>query len=139
MSVTNSEIIDRALRDINVIAEGRSASAEQGEQCLVKLNNMMDLWLESDIDYGWYEQTDTTDECPIPGYSELAVVTGLAILCAPQYGATVSQELVAVADRAWSIIHRKAINEKLDNVSMSHMPRGLGNYSDSGYDITSDS
>lgn len=138
MSVTNAQIINRALRELNVIAEGADASAEQGEQCLKKLNNLMELWREIDIDWGWFEQTDTTDDCPIPDYAEMAVWSNLAIVCASQYGATVSQELASVANRSWTIVHTKALREGLDNTSMSHLPRGLGNYND-GYDITTDS
>lgn len=137
MAVTNAEIINRALRELNVIAETDEASAEQGEKCLKKLNNMMELWRESDIDYGWFEQTSTSDDCPIPDYAELAVHTSLAILCAAQYGATVSPELAAVADRSWGIVHRKAVQEQLDNMSMSHLPAGTGHYG-TGYDIQTD-
>lgn len=138
MSITNLEVIEYALREINVIAEGDSASPEQGTQCLKKLNAMMELLREKDIDWGWYEQSATTGTCPIPDYAELAVWKMLAINIAPQYGASVSQELVAVASDAWKTVHRKAIAESLDNTDMSHMPVGSG-YWGNRYDINTDS
>ena len=134
---TNLELINRALRELNVIAENHNASAEQGSQCLTKLNNMLELWKEMGIDFGWYEQTSTAGTAPVPDYAELAVVNNLAIVCASQYGATASAELVAVADRAYSALLSKSIREQLDNADMSHMPSGSGHYG-SRYDIYSD-
>ena len=45
---TNSEIITDALREINVISEVDSASAEQGSTGLTKLNRMIALWRVQD-------------------------------------------------------------------------------------------
>ena len=131
---TNLELINRALREINVIAENQEASDEQGSQCLAKLNNMLEMWKEVGIDFGWYEQSSTAGNAPVPDYAEIAVTSGLAILCAAQYGATASGELVAVADRTYSMLLSKAQREQLDNVDMSHLPQGSGHYG-SGYDI----
>ena len=123
---TNLDIISRALREINVIAENQSASSEQGSQCLVKLNNMLEMWKEVGIDFGWYEQLTTAGTAPIPDYAELPVVGSLAIICASQYGASVSMETAAVADRGYSMLLSKFTREQLDNLDMSHMPGGSG-------------
>jgi hypothetical protein len=136
---TNLELINRALREINVIAENENASSEQGSQCLVKLNNMMEIWKEIGIDLGWFKQTATSGTAPIPDYAEMAVVSSLAILCAPQYGASVSLELAGVADRTYRQLLGKAQREALDNVDMTHMPSGSGKYrTGKVYDIYSD-
>lgn len=126
MSSTNLQIINRALRELNVIAEGDQASSEQGSQCLAKLNNMLEMWKEVGIDFGWYEQSSTSGTAPIPDYAELAVTTNLAVVCASQYGATVSGELAAVADRTYNFLLSKATREQLDNLDMSHLPEGSG-------------
>ena len=138
---TNLELINRALREINVIAENENASSEQGSQCLVKLNNMLALWKENGIDFGWFNQSSTSGTAPVPDYAELAVVSSLAIICAPQYGATVSLELAGVADRSYRMLLSKSQREALDNVDMNHMPVGSGKYSSDGkfYDINTDS
>ena len=137
MSSTNLQLINRALREINVIAENEAASSEQGSQCLVKLNNMLELWKEVGIDFGWYEQSSTSGTAPVPDYAELAVVNNLAIICAPQYGASVSLELAGAADRSYRMLLAKSQREALDNVDMSHMPGGSGRFG-SGYDIYKD-
>lgn len=138
MTITTLEVIEDALRDINVISEVDNASPEQGKYGRRKLNQMMALWLEDSIDVGYFSQPNTSNDCPIPEYAELAVISGLAIVLAPKYGATVSQELVSVANSAIASVRRKLISESLDNTDMSHLPRGQGHYHN-GYDILTDS
>ena len=138
MSITNLELINSALREINVISETEDASAEQGKTCLRKLNGLMEIWREVGIDFGWYAQSDTTGTAPVPDWLEMTVWTNLAIACASQYGASVSTELATVADRLYNIVLAKAQREELDNVDMSHMPEGSGRFGNR-YDIYTDS
>jgi hypothetical protein len=123
---TNLTIIEDALRDINVISEIDSASAEQGQFCLRRLNQMMEVWKEEDIDFGWFAQTSTTDTIPVPDWAELGVTATLAIACAPNYGASISAELAAIADVTVNAIKRKSLSEKLVNADMSFLPAGAG-------------
>ena len=123
---TNITIINDALRDINVISEIETASAEQGSFCLRRLNQMMEVWKEQDIDIGWFAQTTTTDTIPIPDWAELGVTSALSIACAPNYGASISPELAVIADVAVSVIQRKSLAEKQENAEMSQLPQGAG-------------
>jgi len=125
---TNIEIISDSLREINVISEVAEASSEQGKKGLRKLNQMLEIWRENDIDFGWFKQLSTTDVAPVPDWAELGVVSMLAIALAPTYGASVSAELGAVADTAYGMIQRKSISEKLDNTDMTQLPEGQGHW-----------
>lgn len=138
MAYTNLDVIDGALRELNVIGETENASPEQGKTCLRKLNELLEMWKEVSIDFGWFEQSSTAGDAPIPDYARTAVRTNLAILCASQYGASVSAELASVADRTYNFLLAKAQREQLDNVDMSHMPAGSGKFGH-GYDINTDS
>ena len=138
MAITNIQVITRALREINVINEVQSASAEQGVQALKKLNSLMEAWKEDSKDVGYFEQTSTTDTCPIPDYAENAVIYSLAVLLAPQYGTSISAELAAMQSHFVKILTRKLISENLDNTDMTHMPRGTGWWGNR-YNITTDS
>ena len=138
MSITNLQVVEDALREINVLSEVDSASSEQGAHAIRKLNQIMDLWREKDIDFGYFPQADTTGTCPIPSWAELAVISALAIAIAPKHGATVSNELIAIATDSIYTVARKSISEKLNNQDMSHMPAGQGHYG-SGWDIQTDS
>lgn len=137
MSITNLELINDALRDINVISEVDDASPEQGKYAIRKLNQMMELWKEMDINIGYFSQPDTTGNCPIPDWAELGVTASLSVVCASKYGRSISAELAAVASVSINMIKRKSISEMLENADMSHLPRGSGHFS-SGYDITTD-
>ena len=83
MSITNAELIGNALRGINVISEVGTPSAEQGKHGLRKLNQMMELLKERDVDVGWFTQSSTSDDCPIPDWAELSLESMLSVLLAP--------------------------------------------------------
>ena len=123
------EVIEDSLREINVISEVDSASAEQGKYALRRLNQMMNLWRETmDIDLGWYDQSTTSGTMPTPDWAELAITMGLAITIAPKYGASISAETASVAQSAIGGVQTKLIVEKKKGVDMSYLPVGSGHY-----------
>ncbi len=124
---TNLNIIEDALRDINVISEVDSASPEQGKFGLRKLNQIMEALKESDVDFGWFGASATTDTAPIPDWAELGITAALSIAMAPKYGASVSAELVAVGASSMNMIKRKGLAGKSNNADMTHLPAGAGN------------
>jgi len=126
---TNLKIIEDALKDINVIPDSGSASAEQGQHGLRKLNQLMELWRESDMDVGWFAQTSTVDTIPIPDWMELPVTNALSVILAPKYGASISTELAAVGSGSIGAAERTSIYTKLRNRDTSYLPRGLGHRS----------
>jgi len=135
----NLTIIDDALREINVISEIDSASAEQGSFCLRRLNQMMEVWREDGADIGYFAQSTTTDTIPIPDWAELGVTAALAIAIAPTYSASVSPELVATAEVASTMITRKSLAERQQSADMTHLPAGGGNFFRSRRNILTDS
>lgn len=134
MSLTNADLIADALRELNVISEIATPSAEQYAHALRKLNQLMAKWLEDGIDLGYFPQTSPSDDCPINDYAELGVTLNLAIAVASNYGATVSPELGIQAESAYATILRTAMNAALPTNDMLTRPRGEG---DAGFrDIT---
>lgn len=126
MSIVNSDLISDALREIGVLDETESASAEQGATGLRKLNQMMAQWEESDVKLGYYAQTVLSDTCPIPVYAEVGVTTNLAIKLAPTYGAQISVALAGNALDSYLVVQRTAMNERLPEVDMQNRPFGEG-------------
>lgn len=124
MSITNADLIGDSLRELTVISEIQTPSAEQYAHALRKLNQLMAKWLEDGIDLGFFPQTSASDLCPIPDYAELGVTLHLAIACASNYGATVSQELGASAMSAYDTIVRTAVNAALPIGRMVNRPHG---------------
>jgi len=123
---TNADVIADALRELNVISEIQTPSAEQYAHALRKLNQMMAKWLEDGVEIGFYPQTLASDTCPIPDYAELGVTLALAISLASNYGATVSQELGATASSAYDTILRTTMNARLPTGQMLNRPAGTG-------------
>lgn len=133
------EVIEDALREINVISEVDSASAEQGKYALRRLNQMMNLWRETmDIDLGWFDQSTTSGTMPTPDWAELAITMGLAITIAPKFGASISAETASVAQSAIGGVQTKLIVEKKKGVDLSYLPVGSGHYG-RGNNILTDS
>jgi hypothetical protein len=122
---TNILLITDSLREIGVIAETESPSAEQGEHALRAMNQMLEQWEADEIRLEFFAQSSTTDTCPIPAYAERGVKLMLAIELAPTYGATVSIELATKASEAFGTIRRTAVLLKLPSVKPDR-PRGEG-------------
>jgi hypothetical protein len=135
---TNLQIIEDALRDINVISEIDTASAEQGAYGLRKLNQLMELLKERDVDLGWFAQISTAAASPIPDWAEMSITNLLSVALAPKYGATVSAELAVMVSSTANTLSRKMISEKLKNADMSHQPWGSGWTENYRYDINTD-
>lgn len=126
MSITNSEVITDALRELGVIDETESPSAEQGADGLRKLNQMMETWDVGGISLEYFAQTVLSDTCPIPAYAEMGVTCSLAIRLAPTYRAQVSAELAANAEAAMRVILREAVSPELPVATMQNRPLAEG-------------
>ena len=126
MSITNSDVVTDALRELGVVSETDSPSAEQGASALRKLNQMLEGWKESGIDLGYFAQTTLSDTCPIPAYAELGVTLALAARLAGSYGVALSAETATSLDSAYSVILRSAMNAALPEADMSNRPFGEG-------------
>lgn len=126
MSITNIDLVSDSLRELNVISEIQTASAEQYAHAQRKLNQMLAKWKEDGIDLGFFPQTTSSDTCPIPDYAEDGVITQLATKLASNYGATVSMELAASAMAGYDTICRTAVNASLPVGRMLNRPCAEG-------------
>jgi hypothetical protein len=126
MSITNADLIADSLRELCVISEIQTPSAEQFSHGLRKLNQVMAKALEDGVEIGFFPQTNASDLCPIPEYAELGITLLLAIALASNYGATVSPELGATAASAFDTILRTSMNARLPVGTMLNRPSGEG-------------
>jgi len=123
------QVIDESLRELNVISETATASAEQGAFGIRRLNQVMAILRETkDIDLGYFSQTSTSGTMPTPEWADLAITMALAVASASKYGASVSIELASIADSTMSGIQTKLIVEKKKGVDLSYLPVGSGHY-----------
>lgn len=129
MAKTNISVITDALRDLNVISETETPSAEQGAHALRLLNEMMEAWDEDGVKLGYFAQSGTGDNCPIPAWAENAVTVKLAVeQLAPTYGAEPSAALVKKYEDRVNALLRRVLNHQLSGADMSHLALGGGYY-----------
>jgi hypothetical protein len=133
--MTNIELITRALLKLGVINESETPSAEQGQDALKELNQMLEEWDEAGIRLGWCEQTDISNTAPLPPYAERGVTLRLALALAPSYGgaASVTPALIADAEESYHKLHRKAMLKLLKESDSRNMPQAEGGVS--GFNI----
>jgi hypothetical protein len=135
---TNIALITDALRLLGVIAEAESPSAEQGSHALGRLNRMLEQWTEDEIDLGWYEQTDTTADAPIPKWAERGVISKLAQdLRATYPSASLEASVLDDNLNGFGTIQRQSVLSNREPADLSHMPAGSGRYG-AGYNISDD-
>jgi hypothetical protein len=133
--VTALDLITDALRDIGVISEIESPSAEQGDAAVSRLNDLMASLAEDGIDLGYAPISATTDTVVIPDGHVSTIKALLAIKCAPMYaGSEVPPLIAASADAGYTRLLKQALLLQNTAVIMGHMSLGAG--SQSSYDIT---
>jgi hypothetical protein len=128
---TNIEIIGDALKLLGVIGESQEPNPHQGAIGLRRLNQMVELWTEDGIELGWFAQTLTTADAPLPKWAELGVTSKLAQYMQPLYP-TSSLEPAVFDDslNGYGVILRKVTVENAPVADMSHMPAGSGSGGD---------
>ena len=133
---TNIQIISDALLDLGVINESEIPSAEQGSHALRTLNQMLEAWEEEGVRLGWCEQTDTSEDAPLPPYALRGVTAALALELAPSYGgaASASAALIAKFDAGMALINRKAALKNLKPLQSNLQASEGGGH----YDIIND-
>lgn len=123
---SNLDVIGDSLRELGVIAETETPSADQGSHGLRKLNDLLEAWTEDGIELGFFAQSATASDCPVPNWALRAVKLCLAPELATAYGASVSPELATNARDAYSNLLRKTLVEALPEANMDHLPVGSG-------------
>lgn len=135
--MTNQQLIDKALAEINVLTEGDSASAAQSSVMLTQLNQMMAMWSVNDMDLQFPPQDTLGDTAPIPSWAELGVIASLGILAAPTFaGGVVTNVLMDKARLGVGVIQKVLLLAKLKPVDLSYLPAGSGRYSNSNSILT---
>jgi hypothetical protein len=121
---SNLDLIEKAFRLIGVLAEGETASSEQGSDALTSMNDLFNEWAANDIDIGYYPQTSLSADSPIFADAIQAAKYSLAILLGSEYGVSPSPAVAAVASSGYKRLLRDAQVSKQEGVDMSHLSGG---------------
>lgn len=95
---TALEVITRALRKVRAYGAGETVSAEDAEDCLTALNDMLAGWAINGIDIA-HVALDFSDELDVPDDHLEAIKLSLAERIASDFGAEISPVDAAIADQ----------------------------------------
>ena len=99
MSIKARDLITRAMRKINVVARGEVATAEEAEDGLITLNELLHSWETDGIHIGHTDLTlDSEVELPDSHIRGLRLL--LAVELAPEFEKVVDSITLLQADRA---------------------------------------
>lgn len=100
---TAGDIVNRALRLIGIVGIGRSATAEEMQEGLGELRDMLADWELQGVRLGALVGVDLaiTTTIPLPASHRGALQRNLAVLLAPEYGRTVEPALAMKADEGF--------------------------------------
>lgn len=126
--IANADLIADSLRELGVINEVQTPSAEQGAFGLRRLNQVMAQLKADELEFGFFPQTSMSDTCPIPDFAELCITCLLAVAQAPNYGKTVTPELAAMLSSAWDTVLSNLVAQQLPQATVVNRPNGAGWY-----------
>jgi hypothetical protein len=128
---TASHIITRALTRLGVRASETSLQADEIQDGLDLLNDMLSNW-ESLYNLGFSPVQGIADEVRVPRFADAAVIDSLAIMMAPEYSRPISPALASSAQMSLSNMLSASLD--LTDVDMpSTLPLGSGNQCNDGY------
>jgi hypothetical protein len=118
------DLVTNALRDIAVIGETDSPTAEQGEDAVTRLNEIMASLEESGISLGYNPKADTADTIVLPPGHVLTIRALLAISLCDVYPRAVPAFIAAMADSGYKRLLRQAIYKNIRETRTDNAPRG---------------
>jgi len=123
---TATHIISRALTRLGIRASETAIEADELQDGLDMLNDMLSNWEESGYNLGFSPVSGITDEVRIPRGANAAVIDSLAIMLAPEYSRPVSPALAGAAKLSLANMLRSIVF--IGDVDYpSTLPKGAGN------------
>jgi hypothetical protein len=121
------ELVTGSLRQIGIIGETQDASAEQGQDAVTRLNDLMLSLEEDDVDLGWNPKSTTADTVVLPLGEVGTIKALLAVVLAGSYGVEVPPITALTADTGYKRLLRKGLQQAMRETRPSN-PRGDSQY-----------
>lgn len=119
-----SDLITDVLRQLVIISEIETPSAEQGQDAVTKLNDMM-ASLEADgIDRGYNPKATSAEDIAIPDGDKAGIKAMLGVRLAEGYGIAVPPVMAALADAWYKRALTRAIYSTARESRLDNLPRG---------------
>jgi hypothetical protein len=114
------------LRQLGVISEIETPSAEQGQDAVTKLNDLMASLAEDGIDLGYNPKATTADSIVLPAGHVATIKAMLGVALAESYGLPPPPVMSAFAEGGYKRLLRNALHEQM-HAGKSDAPRGENN------------
>lgn len=106
---TATAVVSTALRKAGILAAGQTASAEELDDGLETLNDMMNAWSLDGIDIGWSDVA-LADTLPVPDEYLRCIKYSLAVELCSEYGKQAPQEISIIAGKSKSDIRKSLVS-----------------------------
>lgn len=132
---TARDTITRAMRLVNIVADGEAPDAAEAADGLVALNDMLHGWAKQGVDLGHIDLALTDDHKTHASWLE-GIRYNLAVRLAAEYTVPVAPQIAAMADKAFSAFQMHAL-EFADDLHVDHAldPRYFNVRRSGAYDI----
>ncbi len=131
--MTVVDFITDVLRQLTVISEIATPSAEQGADALIKLNELMASLEEDGINLGWNPKASTAESIVLPDGDKRTIKAMLGVALAEGYEKPVPQIMAAMARSGYDRLLRRSIHDQMRVISTD---APMGENRASNYDIT---
>lgn len=126
MAYTVEQVIRPALQELMAQGSETPLEADEYRDCILKLNMWMADLEARGVDLGYTPVDSLSDIVTVPDGAIFGIVSNLAILMAPQFGAMPSNELYRSAKRGMNTIYKLG-QVIIDTEYPETLPRGSGN------------
>lgn len=103
------DLVTDVLRNLTIISEIATPSAEQGQDAVTKLNDLMASLEVDGIVFGYNPKATTADSIVIPDGHLSTIKALLGVRLADSYGAAVPQVMGALAESGYQRMLRQAV------------------------------
>jgi hypothetical protein len=123
---TASHFVTRALTRLGIRASETSLQADEIQDGISLLNDMLSEWEEAGPQLGFSPIVGVSDEVRVPRGANAAIIDNLAIRMAPEYSRPISPALIESANQSFK--NMLSANVFIGDVDMpSTLPLGSGN------------
>lgn len=133
---TKRDLIDKAFGYIGMATYAYDMSADQIQDALTELEQMMAIWAGKGIKIGYFPSTvKLSADAGIPQAAEAAVSKNLALEIAPSFGKVASPDLRKSARKGYNVLLRLAAVPPRAGMDTRMVPAGEGNVAWRGDDL----
>jgi hypothetical protein len=108
--MTASELIASVLRRLSIVGDFDAPTAEQVEQHIETLNDLMSQWEGEGVDVGYSTIESGTETVYAERWAQRAIKTALAVEISQHYDKPVTPELAAEYAEALRVVRKRSVH-----------------------------